>query len=137
MLEEQAQVTRVIGERIFIKSLQTSACGQCQQQGSCGTALYARFLPRREMALHSNLKLKVGDRIVISIEENHLLRASLFIYLLPLLIMLLTVALAENQGPVTALIAFSSLIGGLYLVHRLQNGFIRYFIAPPQIVRKL
>lgn len=137
MLEEQARVTRVSGERVFFKNIQTSACGNCQQQDACGTALYARFLPSREMALKSSLNLKPGDRIVVGIEEAHLLRASFFVYLLPLLIMLLTVGLAENEGPVAAVIAFCGLTGGLYLVHRLQDGFIRYFIAPPQIVRKL
>ena len=137
MIEEQALVTRVNGSQVYIHSMQSSACKQCVQQDSCGTALYAKILPSREIALYSHLQLNVGDTVIVGIEENHLLRASLFMYLLPLLIMLLTVGFFEGSEEMTALLAFFSLITGLYLVHRFQQRFTQNLMSPPQIVRKV
>lgn len=137
MLEERAVVTRTDGPEVYIKSLQSSACGHCSERQSCSTTVFAEWLPDREMALSSRLDLKAGDQVIVGIEESHLIRASLLMYLVPLLIMLLAVALFEGSDQSTALLALSSLGAGLYLVHRLQHRFIRHLIGPPQIIRKL
>lgn len=136
MLEQRAIVTRTDDCRVYIKSLQSSACGHCSARESCGTSVYAKWLPDREMALSSTLALNAGDQVIVGIEESHLLRASLLMYLLPLLVMLLAVGLFEDSEQ-DALLALCSLGVGLYLVHRLQQRFTRHFIGPPQIIRKL
>ena len=137
MIEEQALVTRVNNNQIYIQSMQSSACKSCIQQQSCGTALYAKVLPRREMALSSNLELNVGDTVIVGIEENHLLLASLIMYLLPLLIMLCAVGLFEGDDQSTALLALFSLFSSLYLIHYLQKNFIQHYMSPPKIIRKI
>ncbi len=137
MIEEQALVTRIDGHQVFIKSMQSSACKSCIQQTSCGTALYAKALPKREISLFSKLDLDVGDTVLVGMEEHHLLLSSLFIYLLPLLIMLLTVSVYQGDDQSTALVAVSSLITGLYLVKQLQKHFINRYITPPQVIKKL
>ena len=137
MIEEQALVTRVNDTQVFIQSMQSSACKSCMENKSCGTALYAKALPGREIGLSSHLKLKVGDTVLVGIEENHLLLASMFIYLLPLLIMLCTVGLFDGDDQSTALLALFSLSASLYLVHYLQRNFIQRYLSPPQIIRKL
>lgn len=134
MLEESAVVTRIDGHLIFVKSLQSSACKSCHQQDSCGTSLYAKFLPKREMGLSSAISLQVGDKIVVGIEESQLLKASLLMYMFPLLLMLAVASLVDGDEPLTALLAFVGLMTGLYLVHvvqKLSSLFIR-----PEILRK-
>ncbi len=137
MIKEQALVTRVTGNRVYIQSMQSSACQHCIQQDSCGTALYAKILPSREIALFSKLNLHAGDTVIVGIEENHLLRASLFVYLLPLLSMLLTVGFFEGGEVMSALLAFSSLTAGLYVVNRFQQRFTQNLMSPPRIISKL
>ncbi len=137
MIEEQALVTRIDGHQVFIQSMQSTACKSCMQQSSCGTALYAKALPQREISLFSQLELEIGDKVLVGIEEHHLLLSSLFIYLLPLLIMLLTVAVYQGDDSSTALVAVSSLITSLYLLKQLQKHFINHFITPPQVIKKL
>ena len=137
MLEEQAIVTRTDGRSVYIKSLQSSACGHCLERQSCGTVLYAKLLPNRELALTSDLELHAGDKVIVGIEESYLLRASLFMYLLPLLILLISVGLFEGSEQATALFAFFSLASALFLIHHLQKHFTHRLMAPPQIVRKL
>lgn len=137
MIEQQALVSRIAGNRVYIKSVQASACTQCAKSPSCGSALYAKALPSREMALISDLPLAVGDTVLVGIEESHLLKASLFMYLLPLLAMLATAGFTDGNDTSAALYALVSLCAGFYLVNRLQRRFLQRFMAPPQIIKKL
>jgi sigma-E factor negative regulatory protein RseC len=133
MLEQQALVTRVEHDIIYVKSLQTSACGHCAQQHNCGTPLYTMWLPQRELALPSQLPVAVGDTVIVAIDESHLLRASLFVYLLPLLLMMLAAGFASIVNFPPAIAAFSALMAGFFIISRLQWRFIRFFIDPPQL----
>ncbi|WP_031432589.1 SoxR reducing system RseC family protein [Methylomarinum vadi] len=137
MLEQQALVTRTDEQKVFIKSLQGSACGHCLKRQSCATTHYAHLLPDREMALSSPLPLQAGDWVIVGIEENQLLRASFIMYLLPLLLLLGIVGLSGGDDQTTVPLAVATLSVSYYLFYRLQNGFIRHLISPPQILRKL
>lgn len=138
MLEELALVTRSDEHHVFVKSLQSSACSHCQQQSSCGASLYARFLPKRELAISSSIPLQVGDKVIVGIEESQLLVTSLLLYLLPLLLMLVGVGVMGNhaQTPASVLAALSGLMAGFYLAHRIQKTFLYTFFVPPQIIAK-
>lgn len=89
------------------------------------------------MALISPSDLKAEDRVAVVIEENHRLRASLFVYLLPLLMMLIPVGFFEGSEHASALLAMFSMVTGLTLLHRLQRRFTQQFLAPPQMIKKL
>lgn len=140
MIEQQAKVIRVEGNRVTVESLQTSACEHCAQKSSCGSSIYAKILPRRSMQLTSSIALSEGDIVVIGISEAGLLRASILLYLLPLLIMLIVVGLydassSDANETVTALLALSSLAASLYLINRVQAYFIHFFMTAPTILR--
>lgn len=141
MIEQQAKVKLVEGNRITVESLQTSACEQCAQKASCGSSLYASLLPRRQMQLTTSIALHEGDTVVIGISEAGLLRASMLLYLVPLIMMLIVVSLYDASTSVTnetvaALLALASLAASLYLIHRVQAYFIHFFMAAPTILRK-
>ena len=136
MIEAQALVTRKQGNRIYIRSLQSSACQQCQQQASCSTTLYSNVLPNREVMLTSSLELKVGDKVMVGVAESHLLYASLFMYLVPLLVMLAIVGLSDYGEAKTALLAMATLCSTLWSMHKLQDKIRFGFMKPPEILRK-
>lgn len=143
MIEQQAKVIRVAGDRITVESLQTSACEHCAQKSSCGSSLYAKLLPRRQMQLKltSAIALHEGDTVVIGISEAGLLRASLLLYLVPLIIMLIVVSVydssaADPNETIAAVLALASLGGSLYLIHRIQTYFMYFFMTAPTIIRK-
>lgn len=142
MIEEAAVVTRVGDGQTWIKSLQSSACGGCMQQQSCGTATLAKILPKREFAVDSELVVRAGDRVMVAIDDAHLLLTSVLLYLLPLLVMLAGVGLAESYLPPIAAdwlpeIALLVLLGSFWLIHRFQNLLLLQLCFKPQIVRKL
>lgn len=136
MIEQQATVIRVERLLVYVQSSPASACQHCIQKPSCGSALYAKILPKREIPLSSTLPLQVGDNIIVGIEENHLVRASMFMYLLPLVVMLLMAGLFDGSDLMTVIVTITSLFATLFLIHRLQGYFLHYFMAPPKIIRK-
>ncbi len=142
MIEEAALVTRVSDGRIWVKRLESGACGGCAQQNSCGTAALGKWLPIREFAIESDQPLQTGDHVKVGIDDSHLLLSSLILYLLPLLIVLTGVGLATTLLPPLAEawmpeIALLLLLASFLVIHRFQNLLLLYFCFRPQIIDKL
>lgn len=131
MIEEQAIVTRVEHGQVWIKSLQSGGCGGCAQQTSCGTATLAKLLPKREFAVDCDLDLQEGDRVSVAIDNSQLLFSSLLLYLLPLLVMLAGVGLANALLPAAVAeawlpeIALLILLLAFWLIRRFQALSVR------------
>lgn len=143
MIEETAIVTRISDGQVWIKSLQSGACGGCKQQSSCGTATLSKWLPKREFSVECDRALKVGDQVKVAIDDSQLLLSSLLLYLAPLLIMLTCVGVANAFLSVNFTdawlpeMALSILLLTFWLIHRLQSLIVLYFCFRPQIVGKL
>jgi sigma-E factor negative regulatory protein RseC len=128
---------------VWIKRLQSGACGGCIQQNSCAGGTVAKILPKREFAVECDLVLKAGDEVVVAIDDAHLLSTSLLLYVIPLLLMLLAVGVANQfLPPVLAdiylpVVAFTSLLLAFWLVHGFQSVFLLHVCFKPQIVRRV
>jgi len=113
------------------------------QQSSCGTATLSKLLPKREFMVECDRELTVGDQVIVAIDDSHLLLSSLLLYLLPILVMLAGVGIANAYLPATIAadwlpeIALSILLLTFCLIHRLQAPLLLYFCFRPQIVGKL
>ncbi len=141
MLEEHAIVTRTAPGQVWIKRLQSGACGGCMQHAACAGTTVAKILPKREFAVECEMVLKADDEVVVAIDDAHLLSTSLLLYVLPLFLMLLTVGVANQfLPPVLAniylpVVALTSLLLAFWLVHRFQAVFLLHVCFKPQIVR--
>lgn len=87
MIEEVGIVVACQNDDITVKTQIKTTCGSCQAQQNCGTGAIARALtPRDEvLSFKTDLPVGVGSRVRIGIPEEALLKASFFLYLLPLL----------------------------------------------------
>lgn len=140
MIEETAIVTRVGHGRVWIKSQPGSACAGCMQQSSCGTATLAKLLPKRQFAVNCELPLQTGDQVRVAIDDSGLLMASLLLYLLPLLVMLLWVVVINQLLPAIAdwlpEIALAALLAAFCYLHHLQASLLLNGRFRPSIVGK-
>jgi len=109
MIEEVGVVIAVEGSQVTVETQIKSTCGSCQAQPNCGTGAIARALtPRPEsITLDSDLALSVGNKVRIGIPEEALLKASVWLYVTP--IMALTISA----------VIFSFLLPLLGLTHEL------------------
>jgi sigma-E factor negative regulatory protein RseC len=140
MIEEQAIVTRIESNRVWIKSLQSSACGGCVQQTSCGTATLAKLLPKREFAVNCDLDLQAGDCVRVQIDDSHLILSSLLLYLLPLIVTLTVVGFANTLPMLETWlpeISLATLLLTFWLIHHFHAPLLVRFSLKPLIVGKI
>lgn len=141
MIEEQAIVTQVADGQVWIKSLQSGACGGCAQQTSCSTATLAKILPKREFAVECDLDLNVGDCVRVQIDDSHLILSSLLLYLLPLVVTLTFVGCANAFLPMLEAwlpeISLATLLLTFWLIHCFHTPLLVRFSLKPLIVGRL
>jgi len=90
------------------------------------------------------MQLKIGDQVTVAIDENLLLRASLLLYLLPLIALFAGAAIADWLLPVDtnaadlwlAGSAVLSFLVSLWLINKAQSLLIMGY-ARPVVVRKI
>ena len=146
MIEELAVVVKIENHQVWVESGQNSACGGCQQKASCTTNVLGSVLKKKSVPVDSDIQLKTGDQVMVAIDESLLLRASLLLYLLPL-IALFTGAgiadwfLADTAAPYADLLiagsAFLSFLFCLWLINKAQSLLILNYYARPVVVRKI
>lgn len=145
MIEELAVVVKTENRQVWVESAQNSACGGCQQKASCTTSALGSVIKKKSVPVDSCVQLKTGDKVIVAIDENLLLRASLLLYLVPL-IALFTGAgiadwlLADNARYADLWIAGSALLGFLlilWLINKAQSLLILNYYSRPVVVRKV
>ena len=140
MLEEVIIVTKIEAHQ-FWGHKQTSSCQSCTK--ICTNPLVNQFIPSSEISLKSELVVKVGDRLLIGIEEAAMIKATLILYCLPLLalfigaglgvIVALFLGLINSDGIIT-ITALSFFLMSFPLLSYWQKG--RYFKLA-KVIRKL
>jgi sigma-E factor negative regulatory protein RseC len=89
MIEEDATVIALEGEHAIIEVARQSSCGQCAAVKGCGTAVFANWYGKRmnQMRVINPIHAVIGDQVVVGMKEDALLKASLLVYMMPLLMM--------------------------------------------------
>lgn len=87
MIEEQAIVVALQGDRALVQTQRRSTCSGCAARSSCGTGMLSRLVGRRyaELSVPNEIGLQIGDRVVLGLSERGLVRGALAMYTLPLL----------------------------------------------------
>ncbi|HEB82042.1 MAG TPA: Fis family transcriptional regulator [Gammaproteobacteria bacterium] len=98
MVEEQAQVIEVRGSQLMLEAQTQSACGNCSASKGCGTSVLSKVLGRKfsRFQAKNTVNARAGDTVVVGLSEEALLKASLVMYLVPILGMILVALLADS-----------------------------------------
>lgn len=112
MIEQEAKVTELQGEHALVVVSRQSACGSCAAKSGCGTSVVASLFPQRSQQLRvaNTQGARPGDRVIIGLEESGLQRASLLLYGVPLLGLLVGAAVGQQWGGSE----LQSILGGLF-----------------------
>jgi sigma-E factor negative regulatory protein RseC len=97
MIEQIATVVELEGDAAWVETQRHSACGACAMNKGCGAGLFAkafRFSSPRLKVQHTQ-DIEVGDRVVIGVDEQALVRGSFAAYIMPILFMLGLAMLGE------------------------------------------
>jgi sigma-E factor negative regulatory protein RseC len=145
MIEELAVVVKIENYQVWVEGGQNSACGGCRQKASCTTNALGSVLKKKSVRVDSDIELKIGDNVMVAIDEAVLLQASLLLYLLPLIALFTGAGLADwllagNIRYADLWIAASALSGFLlclWLINKAQNLMILGYYARPTVVKKI
>lgn len=89
IVTETAEVVAVEDGDAWIETQRKAVCDACAVQKGCGTGIISRmFSKRARVRVPNTLGARVGERVVIGIDDSALIRASLAVYLMPLVWMM-------------------------------------------------
>lgn len=100
MIEETAKIVELDGDFAWVETQRESVCGACAVNKGCGTATIAKVLGKKRTRVRAfnRLNAKLGDQVVIGIQEQALVRGSIAVYAVPLVFLLLGGLFGEWLG---------------------------------------
>lgn len=117
------------------------ACGLCGQTRGCGNSIWGKLFAHQSSAFkaQNRINAKVGDSVIVGINEQALLKSALLLYVLPLATMLLGAILAI-QFSNTDINAIIGAVIGLVLGFLWVKGHTasqRYYLQQQPVILRL
>jgi sigma-E factor negative regulatory protein RseC len=121
MIEEYAIVTGREENLAILEIERRTACGLCGQKRGCGNATWGKLLGHKSHTFRAEnvIDANVGDSVVVGIDERAILSSVFYLYIVPLLGMLIAAILADtffNNEFYVILAAASGLLLGFFWV---------------------
>lgn len=102
MIEEVATVTWSGQGMARVEAARNSACAQCSSRSNCSQGVLSQWSRGRSVEIEvlnpDNLPLAPGQQVLIGLDEGGLMRASLLLYLVPLLLLVAGALVASMLG---------------------------------------
>lgn len=101
MIEEQALVVGIEQDKALLEIVRRTPCGLCGQTRGCGISVWGRLLGHRNNVFQAvnQLNARVGDQVVVGVDEKALLASSLAVYGVPLALVLAGAAIGTLLAP--------------------------------------
>jgi sigma-E factor negative regulatory protein RseC len=146
MIEERAVILSLESEPSAAHSTATLeierkiACGLCGQTRGCGNSIWGKLFAHQSTAFRAQnlINAKVGDSVIVGINEKALLKSAFLLYILPLASMLIGTILAtqiHNTNGYAMLGALVGLVLGFVWVkgHTMSSSYFK--LQQPVILR--
>ncbi len=116
MIAETGRVVAIESNGLWVETIQRSTCGSCAAQKGCGQSLLARLAGHSSylwvlLEGRDSARYHLGDEIQLGIPEDVVVKGSLFVYLLPLLLMIFGSGLANAWFASEGLSVLGGLLG--------------------------
>ena len=140
MIKQPAKVISETNTSYLLESLPKSACPKCDEGKGCGGGLLSKAFSNKtyQLSINKNRILKVSEVVQVGIPSNLLVRASLIVYLLPLLFMVISAvlfgSLTNNQDIYTVTGAIFGFILGILIGKHLSVKLFKAGIASPILI---
>lgn len=143
MIEESGRVIAVDGNQVWIETVRKSSCSGCSARSGCGQGLLSKIKDgtRNHIRMQTELKLQVGDEVILGLPEQAFIRSSFLAYGLPLLALIASVFVADIalglSEPWVILAALLGLAMGFVLVKLISTLASHRGDFQPVIVRTI
>lgn len=140
LVEGFARVVAVADGKAWLEPEPAAACGGCAAKAGCGTAYIRPAKGGRRFAVADDFHARVGDRVVIGLDQAVLTRASAVAYLIPIALVVGMAVLASLLGASDAGTAAASVVGlaaGVGLARWRAGRMARSGELTPVVLRRL
>ncbi len=101
MLKETGYIVAVEPDAVWVETLQQSTCGSCSARKGCGQRLLAKAgqqsMQLRVLLNASDQRVyQIHDSVTIAIPEHVIVKHSLFVYFLPIFLMIVFSGIAHT-----------------------------------------
>ncbi len=130
MIEECARVIAVENDQLLLEAQTKTACNACAAKKGCGTSVLSGWVGRKftRFQATNTVNARVGDEVIVGLDEDAMLKGSVLVYLLPLLAMIVFAVLADSLIAVDAavrdLLVFISAAAGFALMLAVSRLFL-------------
>lgn len=145
MLKEEGVVHKVEDDAVWVQTIRQSTCNACHSRNGCGQKLINQHFSskiadiRAKQRVDDLLSLTPGDRVEIGIAEGAIVAASLLVYGVPVLFMVLGAWLG-GQFPSAFLNVMASFVGlgfGVLVARSVSRSRFRPQFFEPVVLRRL
>lgn len=130
MIEERARVVAVNNGQLLLEAQTKAACSGCAAKQGCGTSVLSRWVGRKftRFQAPNTVNAVVGDEVVVGLAETAMLKGSVFVYLLPLLAMIVAAVLADlllaPHAAARDLLVIAAAVAGFALMLSVSRRFL-------------
>ncbi|MSQ80900.1 MAG: Fis family transcriptional regulator [Candidatus Methylopumilus sp.] len=142
MIEEQAIVIKASKKLVTLEVVRSKPCGLCGQVRGCGNSIWGKIFSHQsgQIETRNNLNAKLGDMVILGIDETLILKGSLMLYGVPLLTMFIGMLIAGYISQATSefYVFMGAMIGlclGVFLIKRVVNEKMQMFYNKAQLIR--
>jgi sigma-E factor negative regulatory protein RseC len=113
MIEEYAVVTSVKDNQATLEIERRTACGICGQTRGCGNATWGKMLGHdsHSFTAENPINANVGNSVVVGINEQAVLSSAFYLYVVPLLGLLIGTSLADYYFTNQLIVIFAAALG--------------------------
>ncbi|HQR51439.1 MAG TPA: SoxR reducing system RseC family protein [Methylophilaceae bacterium] len=113
MIEEQAIVVGIERDQALLEIVRNKPCGLCGQTRGCGISIWGRLLGHRNSVFRAanQINARVGDSVVVGVDEKALLAGSLAVYGAPLFLLLAGAGMGSYLAPPQGSVDAYALVG--------------------------
>jgi len=124
VIEQTLTVTSVDGLTAFLRPEEKPSCEGCN--GQCGSKIFSKLFGDKspELAFTFEEQLIIGQKVKMALDDSHVLKSSLLVYLLPLLFSFVFLIVSA---------VFMSVSEGWQILFSIIGGVIGFFIAKKQL----
>ncbi len=129
MIETEAIVVKIEHAVAYVQAERKSSCSGCGES-NCGTSVLANYFGQKAPLYRASNEVgaKVGDRVVVGLDESALFKGTLLLYLFPLLLLFVG-AVAGSALAVSAEVKDGYSVAGAFI--GLVAGFLGLkFLSP-------
>jgi len=96
MMTEEGMVKRTMGSKAWVVTRRSEMCESCSSHGACQV-----LGGGKEMEVEANVvQARPGDQVLLTLENQSLVKLSFLVYLFPILALIAGAALGQKVAPI-------------------------------------